>query len=551
MSWEIKKRLREIAGEEEGSYRKDPGGRINICLVYPNTYYLGMSNLGFTGMYAFLNAKDDVFCERAFASLMSQSAGDSQVPVYSVETQRRVRTFDLVGFSVSFENDYLNVVRILQAEKIPTLRTERGQESPLIFCGGFAPHLNPEVLAQICDFIVIGDGEPPMEQVIALLRESPPSRSDFLESLATIEGIYVPSLYEPGYDSEGAFAGFRGDFKEVEPAVSDLNRYPAHTTVFTRKTEFGDMFLVEIARGCVKKCFFCGVSHSPYGFRCLHKEIIKDLIGWGLEYRKRVGLVGSAVLDHPDFLEIAGFVLDRGGAVSPASVRADMVSEEVADILGRSGLKTAALAPETGDERRRLKVGKGIRNDQFFEASLLLYQKGIANIKLYFVAGLPGSQEEEDVHDTVQFVKKLNHYMRSSRKKKSGPRIIVSMAGFVPKGMTPFQFAPFPGVERLRSTYRNMKKALGKEKWVKFESDVPKYSYLQALLSTGDRRVSRALATWDGASDALSHFRRSPVNPDYFVMREKFLEETLPWDGTYASYGKENLWQRYRKFISP
>lgn len=549
MSWEIKKKLKEIASEEEGIYVKDPGGKINICLVFPNTYYLGMSNLGFTSIYSFLNSRDDVFCERAFAPEPTQSRGKKETPLFTVETQRRINAFDLIGFSVSFENDYLNMVKILAGEKIPLLRAERGEEDPVIFCGGFAPQLNPEILAEICDFIVLGDGEPPLMRILELLRSRGRAKQDFLEAAASIRGVYVPSLYEPHYDSEGTFLGFRGETKGVEPAVADLNRYPAHTTLFTRRTEFGDMFLVEIARGCVKKCFFCGVSHSPYGFRCLDKETVKRLIRWGLQHRKRVGLVGSAVLDHPDFLEIARFVLDGGGAVSPASIRADMVNEDVADVLGDSGLKTAALAPETGDESRRMRVGKGIRDEQFFEASLLLFAKGISNIKLYFIAGLPGTMEDEDVDDTLSFVKKLNHHIRSSRKKTAAPMIIISMAGFVPKGVTPFQFAPFPGIERLRSTYRKLRKALGAERWVKFESDVPKYSYLQALLSMGDRRVSRALAAWDGGSDVLRHFRRFPVNPDYFALREKNPGETLPWDGVYQSYGKSNLWERYRRFV--
>lgn len=551
MSWEIRKKLKEIAGEEEGICIKDPGGRINVCLVYPNTYYLGMSNLGFTSIYSFLNSRDDVFCERAFSADAYQPGAEKAVPLFTVETQRRVGAFDLVGFSVSFENDYLNIVRALAAEKIPSLRTERGEGYPLVFCGGFAPHLNPEVLAEICDFLVLGDGEPPLTGLLEILGKKPDSKRKFLEAAASIPGVYVPSLYEPLYSNEGSFQGFGDDARGVQPAVADINRHPAFTTLFTRRTEFGDMFLVEIARGCVKKCFFCGVSHSPHGFRCLDKETIKGLILNGLRYRKRVGLVGSAVLDHPDFLEIARFVLDEGAAVSPASIRADMVSEEVADVLGASGLKTAALAPETGDEARRLRVGKGIRDEQFFEASLLLFSRGIANLKLYFIAGLPGTREDDDVHHTVSFVKKLNHHIRASRKKSSAPMIIVSMGGFVPKGMTPFQFAPFPGVERLRSTYRKLRKMLGPERGVKFESDVPKYSYLQALLSTGDRRISRALSAWDGKTDPLVHFKRAPVNPDYFAMREKTPCETLPWDGIFRRYGKEKLWERYRLFVSP
>lgn len=551
MSRDIKKKLKDITAGEEGIFRKDPGGRINFCLVFPNSYYLGMSNLGFTGMYAFLNSREDVFCERAFASVVHPSVRAFRGPLLTMERQRRLLSFDLIGFSLSFENDYPNMVGMLRAEKIPPLAAERGEESPIIFCGGFAPHLNPEVLAEICDFIVLGDGETPMDEIVGVLRENPPSKRHFLEEAAKIAGVYVPSRYDPLYDGEGSFLGLAGDPPRVEPAVVDLNRHPAHTTVFTRRTEFGDMFLVEIARGCVKKCFFCGVSHSPYGFRCLDKGIIKDLVRWGLEYRNRVGLVGSAVLDHPDFLEIAHFVLERGGAVSPASIRADMVKDDVAEVLGKSGLKTAALAPETGNERRRMKVGKAIRDDQFFDAALLLHQNGILNLKLYFVAGLPGTEEDEDVSDTVQFVKKLMHHMRESRKKTSVPKIIVSMTGFVPKGMTPFQFAPYPGVLRLRSTYGKMRRAIGSLKWVKFESDVPKYSYLQALLSTGDRRISRVLASWDGQGDVLRHVGESPVNPDYFVLRGKTLEETLPWEGIYGAGDKQNLWKRFRAFTSP
>jgi len=544
MGWDSKRRLREIAEKETGASRKDPGGKINVCLAYPNSYYLGMSNLGFTSIYSFLNSYTDVCCERAFLPEGPDDMGDS-ISVWTVESQRVLADFDLLGFSISFENDYINILKILKAAHIPPLRDERGPGYPLLFCGGFAPTLNPETVAEIFDFIVLGDGEGPVEGTLDLLRQGMGSKEEFIRKLPSVQGVYTPSSSSPMYDSTGGLIGIDGLHEGVVPSSSDINVYPAFTTVLTPDTEFGDMFLIEIARGCGKHCFFCGVSHRPGKFRFVELDRVKELIKEGLRRRKRIGLVGSAVLDHPHFKEIGKCVLEEGGMISPASVRADKVDEEVAAILGASRLRSAALAPETGDEEVRLKIGKGIEDERFFRAALLLYDKGIKNIKLYFIAGLPGASEESDVAKTVDFVKSLFHYLHHQKRGRGGPKIIVSIGGFVPKALTPYQFAPFPGVERLKSTYKRVKNEMRDVKGtVKIEHDVPKYTYLQALLSRGDRRVSRILGRMNLREDPVRTFRSSPLNPDYFL-RERREEEFLPWDGVYPHYRKESLWERY------
>ncbi len=550
MGWDAKRRLREIAGGETGASRKDPGGKINVCLAYPNSYYLGMSNLGFTSIYSFLNAYPDVCCERAFLPERPDDMG-RPVSLWTVESQRALSDFDLVGFSISFENDYINILKILEAARIPPLRDERGTGHPLLFCGGFAPTLNPETVAEIFDFIILGDGEGPLEEILDLLRKGTGSKEEFILALPSIQGVYSPSSVLPKYDSHGRLTGIRGLPEGVVPSQSDINLHPAYTTVFTRDTEFGDMFLIEIARGCGKHCFFCGVSHRPGKFRWVELERVKNLIKEGLHKRKRVGLVGSAVLDHPHFKEIGKCVLKEGGMISPASIRADRVDEEVASILGASELRSAALAPETGEEELRMKIGKGISNEKFFHAALLLHEEGIRNIKLYFIAGLPGVSEESDVYSTVDFVKGLFHYLHMKKRGKGGPKIIVSMGGFVPKALTPYQFAPFPGVERLKSTYKRLRREMRSVKGnVRIEHDVPKYTYLQALFSRGDRRVSRILGTMNVTDDPVKTFRSSPLNPDYFLT-EKGEEEFLPWDGVYPRYGKDLLWERYLSVRNP
>jgi radical SAM superfamily enzyme YgiQ (UPF0313 family) len=551
MSWDAKRHNRELSQGEKGSVSRDPGGRINLCLVYPNTYFLGMSNLGFTSIYSFLNSKRNVCCERAFLPDIPVRQGRSR-NVYTVERQRRLPDFHLVGFSLSFENDYFNIIRILRNAGIPPLREERGEEHPPLFCGGFSPTLNPEPLAEIFDFIILGDGEGPLDRILDILHGGFPSKGEFLKSLKSIKGIYLPSLYQPRYDPTGRITGFDGSKDLVSTAVSDINVFPAYTTIFTEKTEFGNMFLIEIARGCVKNCSFCGVSHRPGKFRVLGLDVIRDLVREGLTNRDRVGLVGSAVLDHPDFKEIGRFVLESGGTISPASIRADMVDMDVASILGESALRSAALAPETGSEKMRARIGKAIRDDAFFEAAFLLRNHGVRTLKFYFIAGLPGVSEEEDVEWTLNFVKKLIHHMRVKERATPSLKVVLSFTGFVPKALTPFQFAPFPGTDRLKSTYRELGKQLSRLRLgVKLEHDVPKYTYLQALLSMGDRRISRMLGEMGEEDDPFRWFVTSPVNPEYFVSATKGEDFFFPWDGVFQPYGKERLLKRFTGFEKP
>jgi len=546
MDWKERKRLLALLENEDGKVIKDPGGRVNICLVFPNTYYVGMSNLGFTTVYSYLNSFRHIFCERAFASVLPGAEFNSCRPVLSLETGRRLDEFDLIGFSISYENDYVNVPLILRASAIPPLRSERDENHPVLFCGGFAPSLNPEPLAEIFDLIVLGDGEPALSAIAEALEKSWVSKDEFLLEISGADGVYVPSLWESGKSPPGGAEGR----SKLRPAVVDLNSHPARTTVFARETEFGDMFLVEIARGCPKKCFFCGVGHRPHGFRTLSLDVLLSLIEEGLEKRDRVGLVGSAVLDHPNFLEIARFVLGRGGKISPASVRADRVTQDVADVLARSGLKTAALAPESGSERIRKRLGKGISDERFFEAANLLFERGIGTLKLYFVMGLPGVDEDEEVESLIDFVKRMLHAVRARRKKDFAPAIVLSLSGFVPKADTPFQFAAFPGIERLKRVFTRVKRESRKiGKNVRCEHEVPKYCYVQALLSLGDRKVSGVLAAYDGETDFLRYFRLSPVNPDYYVMRGKRPDEPLPWDFFTPPAVKQEMWKRYSLYL--
>ncbi len=562
MIWKLKERQQKWLEGEKGSIIKDWGGKTRVALAFPNRYAVGMSNLGLHFVYEALNRFENVVCERVFypepedLALVRQSPGS----LISVESQRPLRDFDLVAFSVPYENDYPNLLEMLRLAAIPARSRERTLAHPLVAGGGVALFLNPEPIAPFLDFIFIGEGETLVPDFIGFWKQfesSSASRSEILKEMGrSVEGIYVPSFYESHFNAEGLLdsigpsdgSGLPDRVVARRAALSA--KPPCRTVIFTADTEFSNALLLEIGRGCGRGCRFCAAGFVYRPVRYHGAQELLQAAGESNSITNRIGLVSAAVSDHPEITGLCSTLLDRGGSLSFSSLRADALGDQILSALEASEHRAVAIAPEAGSERLRRVINKNLSEDQIYKAAAILAEKGILNIKLYFMIGLP-TETPEDLEAIVELAKGIRHHVLSaSRGKTRLGTITLSVNSFVPKPFTPFQWAAFAGVLELREKAGWIQKALRKVPNMRVHFDLPKWAYVQALLSRGDRRVSIFLekVALDGLAWGRA-MRGSPLNPDFWVMRERGRDEIFPWEVIDHGIDRKFLWEEYGRAI--
>ncbi|MBI3600144.1 MAG: B12-binding domain-containing radical SAM protein, partial [Nitrospinae bacterium] len=351
MSWQLYERMKGLISEETGAVKKSFGGKITFALCYPNTYQIGMSNIGFQKIYSLLNLHADILCERVF--LPSQEDvihfQKENIPLFSLESQTPVHDFDIVAFSVTFESDYINILRMLSLSHIPIRSSDRNGRYPLILMGGICATFNPEPLSDFIDVFFIGEGDEAIAEIVEVLRENSEGREGLYKRLSVVEGVYVPSGYEITYNKSGVIEkilpqdGFPQKVKRRW--VKDLNKTPTSSRIITSNTIFGDMYLIEVGRGCGKHCRFCLAGYSYRPPRNYSAEVVLKDISEGLKYRKKIGLVGSAICDNPEIDKICEGIERIGGIISVSSLRLDKLSERLIKFLSDSGHRTATIAP--------------------------------------------------------------------------------------------------------------------------------------------------------------------------------------------------------------
>jgi radical SAM superfamily enzyme YgiQ (UPF0313 family) len=562
MLWKLKQRQQKWLAQEKGTIIKDWGGKLAIALAFPNRYAVGMSNLGFQSVYGALNRSDDVVCERVFypepedLSILRRDPGS----LLSVESQRPVRDFSLLFFSIPFENDYTNVLEILALSGVPHGSDERREGHPFVAAGGVAVSLNPEPLAAFMDFLFIGEAEELLSGFLNLWRGFSdklfPARGDALLSLAREgEGIYVPSLYEVAYRPDGTLQSIEplhaGVPEKVAYRRADISKeVPCQTVVLAPETEFSGVRLIEIGRGCGHGCRFCaaGYLYRPARFHTADKLV--EAVGSAPGASARVGLISAAVSDHPDISLLCSSLVDRGASVSFSSLRADTMTPEIAAALQSSGHQAVAIAPEAGSDRLRRVINKRLSEEEILRAAELLSEHGILHLKLYFMIGLP-TEAMEDLEAIVDLTRKIKHHvLKTSRGLKRLGVITLSVHSFVPKPITPFQWASFAGARTLKERAKWIQKSLQKVPNVRIHFDMPKWAYVQALLSRGDRRVGGFLEKV--ATDGLSWtqvMRSVPYNPDFWVMRERGEDELFPWEIIDPGVRRSYLWNEYQRAL--
>lgn len=561
MSWKQRRQSQLRLSKEKSILSWNAGGSVRIALAFPNTYRVGMSNLGFQTAYRLFNEIPDVSCERAFYPDPEMVPGfrSGRERLLSFESARPLTDFHLVAFSISFENDYPAVLEMLLWAGLSVRSDQRRSRDPLVAAGGVAVFLNPEPLAPFMDFLFMGEAEGLVGPFVRTWKDTGArglSRDDVVEALAEqCPGLYVPRFYTPRYGRNGLLEAVERT-GPVPPRIRAVKADPdtagpAHSVIVTEETEFSDTALIEIGRGCPRGCRFCaaGFVYRPPRFHSV--SAITSIAEKWLPLTSRIGLVSPAVSDHPQMDELCRYLLERHVQIHFSSLRADKVSPDILTALGESALKAVAVAPEAGSEGLRAVIGKTLSDEDILSAAERLTHCGILQLKLYLMIGLPG-ETREDLAAVVDLVKRVKHRVleRSRGRKKVGV-ITLSIHSFVPKPFTPFQWAAFAGVGDLKSKAKWLQQALGKVSNVRMHFDLPKWAYVQALLARGDRRVGDLLEkTVVGNMSWSQAAKTSVLNPDFWVMRERGADEMFPWEIVDHGVKRSFLRTQYEKAMA-
>ena len=553
MSRKLYEHMRRRHQAEQGGVVHPWGGRLTVALVYPNSYHHAMSNLGFQSVHHWLNQRDDTLCERFFLPDPEdmQDHQNGRVPLFSIESQRQLAEFDVVAFSISFENDYLNLPILLALGRIPWRREERDERSPLLLAGGVCAFLNPEPLAGQFDLFAVGEAEAILPQLIPALIEGTGRTTENLLRLAQLPGIYAPALYRPRYDESGTLLGWDRTVGAPLPVarqyLADLDSSACRSYISTPDTEFADMALTEISRGCGHGCRFCAAGYIFRPPRARSLTAVDEQIEAGLCQHQKQGLVSPAVGDYPQLAELQQNILAKGGSVSVASLRIDTLTPADVDVLAQSGHKTVALAPEAGSQRLRDFINKRINAEQILQAVKLLSDGGIPNLKLYFLIGLPG-ETAEDLTAMLDLVKSIRAvWLEAGRKRGRLGQIHLSVNPVVPKPFTPLQWAPMATGAELKKRMQTLRTAVGRLPNITVAFESARAALLQGLLSRGGREIGALLPELAAGVRYPQACRKLGLDWQTILHAERPPDSVLPWEVIDCGVEREYLWQEWQK----
>ncbi len=537
--WQQRERARITLSKETGYTLKPQGARLRIALAFPNTYWVGMSNLGFQTVYRLFNDQPDVVCERVFLPPKQELAElvASRTPLITLESQSLVSEFDAIAFSVSFEWDYVNLLTLLRLAGVPAYAAERTDRHPLIVVGGAVTFVNPEPLAPFADVIAAGEGETLVPAIGHAFSEAS-NRRELLRLLARERGFYIPSFYEPQYAPDGTLAGMRpspDDGAQVPVRKAALKTTeavdPPATGIFTPDTEFGSRFLVEVVRGCANLCRFCWAGYNYLPVRAFPTNRILQLAEAARTHAKRVGLVSIALCDHPDIERILARLHEMGYGISPASLRLDDITEPIVRILRASGERTITIAPETGSDRLRRVINKTVTNDEILDRADLIFSSGLENLKLYYMIGLPTETDDDLVAIRDLTLQLRERMLKYARPRGAIGRIIGSVNPLIPKPGTAYQWLPMENDASVDRKIKRLRGLMAGIDNVYFNIKSERHSYYQALLSLGDRRVAPAIAAAErNGQNWRAAVADTGVDADFFIFRDRSRDAVLPWD---------------------
>jgi radical SAM superfamily enzyme YgiQ (UPF0313 family) len=491
---------------------------IPTIFAFPNEYTVGITSLGYQVIWATLAMRDDVQVSRLFTDTHEQ-------------LQKKP---ELLGFSMSWELDYVNILNLLESLEIPITTSTRDDNHPIVFGGGPVLTANPEPFADFFDVILLGDGEDLLGNFIEAYKEvRNASRQIQLKALAQVPGIYVPSLYEVEYHSlDGAIKSIKPISSEI-PAIVQKQTYRGNvlsaSTVVTEKAAWENIYMVEVVRSCPEMCRFCLASYLTLPFRTASvEESLIPAIERGLAVTNRLGLLGASVTQHPEFETLLNYISQPkydDVRLSIASVRTNTVTVQLAQTLAKRDTRSLTIAIESGSEKLREIINKKLHNDEIIQAAVNAKAGGLSSLKLYGMAGIPG-EESEDLDQTVAI-------MRAVKKAAPGLRLTLGCSTFVPKAHTPFQWF---GVNRQAEKRLQFLQKQLKPQGIDFRPESYNWSIIQALLSRGDRRLSQLLQLTRNFGDSLGSYKRAfkqlkkqIPDLDFYVHADWSTEQVLPW----------------------
>lgn len=497
--------------------------KLNIWMAFPAIYNFGMSSLGYLSIFKTLDKQEDYSVERIFSD--------------TKQTAMKADDIDLLGFSMSFEIDFLMIFKILDKFKIPLKAEDRGGNYPLIFAGGPVLSANPEPFCEFFDFIMVGDAEEITKITECIKENKDKPKKELLEILSKLDGIYIPSLPKT-------------NVKKITSKIPSCITTP----ILTEKSYFSNTYIIELVRGCPQKCGFCMASYLNLPVRFAKYEQIIENIDFGLKHTKKIAFLGALIAAHPRFDDICKYVYDRiqqGEKIelSVSSLRADSISETVVKTLVAGGQKHSTIAIEAGSDRLRKLINKNLSEEQIIKSVAIAKEFGLKGLKIYAMIGLP-TETQEDIDAFITLAKKL-------KQENKGFDLTFAFSTFVPKAQTPFQFAPREGIKSLEKKYEYLKKHLSKL-GIKVRVSSVKWDWVQAIISRGDRRLADYLVNVYKDTANLGSFKKTYKKmekkgllppAEYFAQREIGVDENLPWDFILTSTCKKELIKEYKKLL--
>jgi len=561
-------------GNEWNSRKKDwDKTRIRIALAYPDVYEIGMSNMALPILYDLINSQPDVLAERVYAPWVDMASvmQSNNIPLFSLESRRPLKDFDVIGFSLGYELCYTNVLNMLHLAQIPLFASERSDSHPLVIAGGSCA-LNPEPMADFIDFFVIGDGEEVSLEILEKFRnwkEEGVKKPELLRQLATIPGVYVPSLYQVEYQTDGTTKAITPTTAEAKPCIQRqiVSKLPPPPTrpVVPYVEVVHDRGAIEISRGCTRGCRFCHASaiYRPVRERPPEEvlQAVGELIG-NCGYDE-ISLVSLSTSDYSHIDELIAKLAqrhyDHNLAISLPSLRMDKSSVRLINSLPTRRKTGLTFAPEAGSERLQKVINKRIPEDILMETATAAFDSGWTNLKLYFMIGLP-TETADDVEGIIQLVNKVHSLGKNAPGKR--PQVRVSLTTFVPKPHTPFQWVAQESGEQLNAKHDLLRKGLHR-RGINLSWQEPKISLLEAVLSRGDRRLGKVLhrvwqlgSTFDAWSEQFDYenwlraFAETGLEQAFYARRERPLDELLPWAHIDIGLTTSFLKREYQRALS-
>jgi radical SAM superfamily enzyme YgiQ (UPF0313 family) len=557
MSRRLRERHASLRADEVWLTEVPRHGALRIALCYPNLYYVGMSNLGFQGVFKLCNDFPGVLCERGFLPDDEDAAelerGGS--PLVSLDSATPLRDFHVLAFSVSFENDYLHVLKMLRMAGVPLRAKDRGPRDPIVLLGGAAMFLNPEPLAPFADVIAVGEGETLVPKLLAALAGAPEPRAG-LGVLSPKDGFYVPSRYEVRYHADGTVAAYDGPGTVVRQRGWPGGMGLPQSVVLTPNTEMSMKFLVEISRGCPCMCRFCWAGYNYLPVRGFSRSQIVARAREVRPHTRKIGLVSTAVCDHPEIEGIVDDLAGLGYEVSVASLRLDDLTPEFVLKLADTGVQGLTLAPECGSDRMRRILNKQFTNTEILDRATWIFENGIENLRLYYMVGLPWEQHE-DVEAIVTLTEGIRERMLAvARGRGRIGRLHPSVNPFVPKPGTPYQWLPMEDPRETDRKLQYLRKAFGRMPNVDAIIKSARTGYTQSVLALGDRRVADALEhACVNHVDLRRGLKAAGLDPGFYLFRGRGRDEVLPWDivdnGVSKAYYLRELDKSRQEKLSP